>query len=68
MTPSTHREKEAEVEVGGRELLHPLTGLDVRRLVKAEEELGAASGFQRIFPARDTRRYFRHQIPATDSL
>ena len=70
MTP-IHREKEsrvAEVELGGRELLYPLTGLDVRRLVKAEEELEVASGFERIFPAADTQRYFRHRRPPTVHL
>ena len=41
-------------------ILESLTPDDVRFLIRAEDELAQATHFTRIFPTRDTHKYFKY--------
>ena len=41
-------------------ILESLTPDDVRFLIRAEDELAQAAHFTRIFPTRDTHKYFKY--------
>jgi tubulin polyglutamylase TTLL4 len=63
-------ERVAGLPPGSRDLLHPLTPLDVRRLIKAEDELNATQSFQRVFPGPDSQKYLEllEPLPYSDLL
>lgn len=54
-----HHERDFDREAYLAVILKDLSALDVRILIKLEEELGQARNFRRIFPTKETHKYFR---------